>query len=171
MVRYSGYYSDLESFFETAMMRSAGVLKPIDGKIILNMGPGQKEIARSIELGLPDWDASCGEIPFGDNCVDGIHAYHFLEYVPDPILMLQEFQRVLRPGGLVNICVSYYSGQMAFHDINYKNFFCETTWKYIFENPYYDRCEGKWLFRVNFNVIIGVLERNMVLLTQLEKRE
>jgi len=171
-VKYDGVYETLERFFEVATMQSAGELKPITGDLILNIGPGKKVITGTVPLGKPEWDANIADyIPCGDETVDGIHAYYFLEYVDDPIYMLQEFQRVLKPGGLVNISEPYYSCQLAYHDISYKNFFCETTWHYIFENPYYDRCEGEWLFKVNFNIIIGVVERNLFLLTQLEKRE
>ena len=171
MVKYYGKYETLEGFFDIAAMRDVGELKPIVGETILNIGPGKKEIYGTIPLGKPEWNADFDRIPFGDGFVDGIHTYYFLEYVKDPIAILREFQRVLRIGGLVNIAVPYYSSQFAYHDISYVNRFCETTWKHIFENPYYDRCEGEWLFEVNFNVIIGVIERNLILLTQLEKVE
>ena len=40
-----------------------------------------------------------GEFPIEDNCYDLIVADYVMEHVEDPILMLKEINRVLRPGG------------------------------------------------------------------------
>jgi len=177
-VEFDSVWNTIEEFFGAATMRSPGILKPIEGELVLNAGPGKKMLRNTIPVGLPEWDADYNRLPFKDNTVDGIHTYFLLEYVQDPVKVIKEFQRVLKPGGLVNIAVPYYSCQLAYHDISYKNFFCETTWKYLFDNPYYDRADWEhydkeklWLFKVNFNIIIGVIERNMFMLTQLEKQE
>src|SRR3974390_560851 len=79
----------------------------------LNIGAGNKIIRDSIPLDLPGWDADRDPIPFKDENIGTIYAFHFLEHVVDPIRMLLEFQRVLIVGGVVNIVVPYYSANIA----------------------------------------------------------
>lgn len=42
-------------------------------------------------------------LPFGDNSFDRLIATHVLEHMPDPHLVLAEWSRVLRPGGVMSI--------------------------------------------------------------------
>jgi predicted SAM-dependent methyltransferase len=46
-------------------------------------------------------------IPFADDCVDFVYSSHFLEHLfrPDALRLLRETHRVLRPGGVVRVCV------------------------------------------------------------------
>ena len=92
----------------------------------------------------------------------------------NPFAVLLEFQRVLMPLGIVNIVVPYYTSQMQAHDLTHKHVFCEDTWKNLFAQPYYVRYSDgeeseplEWKFNIGTNVIIGVVERNLALLTQL----
>lgn len=144
---------------------------------ILNLGAGKKSIHGATPLDLPSWDADTDPIPYEDESIAGIHAYHFLEHLKNPVAMLAEMQRVLMPRGVVNICVPYYTSQMQAHDLTHKHVFCEDTWKNLFACPYYDRYyvgDGdrrpmEWKFSICTNIIIGVVERNLALLTQLIK--
>lgn len=136
-------------------------------RYILNLGAGTKQIPNAISMDLPDWDADCMPIPFEDETVIGIHAYHFLEHVDDPIAILKECERVLHVGGVMNIVVPYYRSQLAFQEITHKHYFTEDTWRSIFDNPMYPK--GEWQFMVRTNVIMGVVERNLALVTQLVK--
>jgi len=45
--------------------------------------------------------ADAAELPFADECFDGVVANHMLYHVPDRRRALDEFRRVLRPGGLL----------------------------------------------------------------------
>ena len=69
----------------------------------------------------------------------------------------------------MNIVVPYYSSQMMAHDLTYRHAFCEETWRIIFRNPYYKQAGSpeEWKFDVGLNVIIGIVERNLCLMTQL----
>jgi hypothetical protein len=141
---------------------------------VLNVGAGYKVIRDSVSLDLPEWDADNDPIPYDDGTVAGIHAYHFLEHVANVPRMMMEFQRVLMPLGVVNIVVPYYTSQMQAHDLTHKNVFCEETWRNLFACDYYDRYDKdgepfKWKFSVCTNVIMGVVERNLALVTQLIK--
>lgn len=137
--------------------------------LILNIGAGKKHVAGSIPLDFPEWDADYQRIPYNDEVVAGIHCYHFLEHCARPVAVLLEFQRVLRVGGCANIVVPYYNSSMQAQDLDHKARYCETTWKTLFTNPYYDKNRVDWKFAVGTNVIMGVVERNLCLVTQLIK--
>ena len=140
-----------------------------DYSVILNLGAGNKHIDQAIPLDYPDWDADTDPIPMEDETVSMIHAYHFLEHCADPVHVLYECQRVLIPGGHINIVVPYYTSQMSAHDLDHKHVFCEETWKNTFNCPYYNKRPIKWRLQVHLNLIIGIVERNICLMTQLQK--
>lgn len=162
----------LAEIFELGMDRA---IKPAiydvdpDTNLVLNLGPGNKRIDGTIALEYPHWDAEKDPIPHLDGTIQQIHAYHFLEHLADPRVVLAECQRVLRVGGHMNIVVPYYSSNMASQDLDHKSFFTEDTWKTLFSNPYYDKNRNgvDWKFDVHLNVIMGVAERNLALVTQL----
>lgn len=137
--------------------------------LILNLGAGNKSFPQAIPLDLPEWDYHDG-IPYPDESVSMIHAYHFMEHVDCPVKMLLEIQRVLMPGGVANIVVPYYNSQMQAQDLDHKSQYCEMTWKTLFANPYYDKNRVEWKLDVGLNIIIGIVERNLCLMTQLIKR-
>lgn len=103
------------------------------------------------------------------NFLAGIHAYHFLEHLHDPRRMLREMQRCLMPGGVINICVPHYWGSMAHHDLDHKHNFAVDTWSNTFSAPWYDKDREGWQLRIHFNMLMGVTERNVAILTQLVK--
>jgi SAM-dependent methyltransferase len=144
---------------------------PDDPGPVLNIGCGEKHIVGATHLDLPEWDADKQGIPFSDSHFQTIYALHFLEHIQDPIRQLREMQRVLKPGGHLNVAVPYYSTQGAFHDLDHKSFWCEETWRHTFNNPYYAKDHDGWNFTVGANFIIGILERNVLLISQLIKDE
>lgn len=139
----------------------------------LNIGPGNKHVkgyGTTMELELPAWDADYDDIPCSTGTVDTIYAIHILEHLRDPLRLLRECQRVLKPGGHLNVGVPYYRAQVAFLDIDHKSFWCEETWKNIFENEYYAKNHGGWEFDIGTNLIFGIVERNVMLMTQLIRK-
>lgn len=161
---------DFKTLFNYAMDRDAGEIYPFPVGTILNLGAGNKFIPGTVSMDYPVWDADTDQIPYSDNSIDGIIAFHFLEHCTDPVWILQESQRVLKSGCLMTICVPYYSSQMQAQDLDHKHQFCEETWKVLFENSYYDKNRINWQFDIGFNLICGIKERNLCLLTQLIKR-
>lgn len=161
----------LNQIFALGMARTIKEIRPWDESgVVINLGAGKKHIIGAKSYDLPDWDADVDDIPEEDNSVDCIHAYHFLEHVANPIAMLQEFQRVLKVGGVANIVVPYYTSQMQATDLTHKARFCEETWRNTFQNEYYDsEFTNTWMLTVNVNVIMGIVERNLCLVTQLVK--
>jgi SAM-dependent methyltransferase len=139
-----------------------------NGKV-LNLGAGSKIIPGAIPIDYPQWDADYEPIPYDTESCVLIHAYHFLEHIKDPIKVLRECQRVLVPGGVMNIVVPYYNASIAAMDLDHKHQFNEDTWKTLFSNQYYSKNHEGWSFRVHFNLICGIVERNLCLMTQLVK--
>lgn len=161
-------------FFLHAMKRTLPRILPmpdpkISGNIVLNLGPGNTQIPGTRPLDLPYWNADTMPIPEEDGTVDGIHAYHFLEHVADPITMLREIQRVLRVGGVCQLVVPYYTSQNWAQDLTHRSSWCETTWQNLFRNDFYSTRREGWRLHEGFNLIVGQTERNLVLLTQLVK--
>jgi SAM-dependent methyltransferase len=171
---FSGSIKNIEDFFYVGMDRELNkLINPSECKKKLNLGGGNKEIDGFINLQLPEWNADIDELPFDDCSVSHIYAFHFLEHLNNPVNLLMECNRVLMNGGVMNILVPYYSSQMAHQDLDHKKFFSENTWRMLFNNKYYNTAHGiifEWGLEVVFNIIIGIEERNLVLLTQLIKK-
>lgn len=136
--------------------------------IHLNIGAGASVIPGAFPLDWPRWDADTDPIPYHDGTVAVIHAYHFLEHCANPVAMMREFERVLVPGGLLNIVVPHYSCTMAFHDLDHKHYFTLDTWKILLDTPYYSKY-GKWRLALTFNAVMGIVDRNLAILTQFTK--
>lgn len=160
----------IQDLFELGMKRRLPGLLEMPEGLILNVGAGNHEIRGTEPIDIEHgWDADHYDLPFPEESVAGIHCYHFLEHVADPIGVLADFQRVLIRGGVVNIGVPHCSGEMAFQDLDHKNFFTTETWQKLFANPYYDKYKIRWQFRVHINFVMYIVERNAMLFTQLEK--
>lgn len=161
----------IQQLFRIGMDRDIpDLINPV-GDTILNLGAGNKKIDNTIPLDFPEWDGEKDNIPYDDESVDHIFAFHILEHLSNPVKCLIECQRVLKVGGTLLVVVPYYVSQMACHDLDHKKFFCEETWKILFKNPYYDKNKVDWKFEIGLNIIIGIVERNLALMTQLIKNK
>tara|TARA_Y100000310_G_scaffold297008_1_gene329703 strand:- start:327 stop:818 length:492 start_codon:yes stop_codon:yes gene_type:complete len=160
----------INELFQHGMDRHLPELIPVNGEVILNLGAGNKLISGTIPLDYPGWDGETDDLPFDDEGVDHIFAFHFFEHLNNPVRCLYDCQRVLKPNGTLNIVVPYYTSQIAYQDLDHKKFFCVETWRTLFRNPYYDKNSLEWEFEIGLNVIIGVVERNLALMTQLIKK-
>ncbi len=163
----------IQDIFQIGMARHIPDIVPfpdIKGHI-LNLAPANKPIKETVGVGRPECDFDKDPLPFLSDSIRGIYAFHVLEHLHNPLYLLSEMQRVLVPGGSVLIVVPYYNSQMMAHDLDHKHVFCEDTWKQIFNNPYYDdKAKGyDWKFKIGLNIIIGIVERNLCLMTQLVK--
>lgn len=159
--------SDPMDLFEIGMDRVVPGIRPVMGGTILNLGCGTKKLMGTVPLDLPDWDAEKDPIPYNDSRVSHILAFHFLEHIQRIVPLLRECERVLVPGGTMSIVVPYGVSDGGLQDLDHKHFFTEDTWKNTFNNNYYKK--DPWRFEVQFNMIMGVVHRNLALVTQLVK--
>lgn len=161
----------IQELFLLGMKREVQQLIEPQGTI-LEFGPGASPVPGAMGLEYPKWNGEMDAIPWPDESVDGIYAFHFFEHLPGTsvIRLLREVERVLRPGGILTAVVPYYRSQFAFQDFDHKSIWTEENWKILFGTPYYSKNrETPWRLRVHFNLIIGIVERNLALMSQLIK--
>ena len=160
----------LIDFFNLGMFRYVPKFQhKVNVETVINIGAGIKHIDGAMSLDLPEWDADTMAIPFGDDMVDIIYALHFLEHVKEPIKLLRECERVLRPGGVINVVVPYYRSQIAHVDLDHKHYFTERTFNNLFKNDYYEKNHQNWRLAVGLQLIMGLEERNICLFAQITK--
>ena len=82
---------------------------------------------------------------------------------------MKEAERVLKTGGYINIVVPYYASSLQASCLDHKSSFNERTWSNTFEQYSYDNGTDDWKLKVHLNLIIGIEERNLALMTQLVK--
>lgn len=171
MPKYGSLPYELTDLFEQGSDRDLPVFNQIEptNMPVLNLGAGNKRVGNSVPLDWPNWNAETDSIPYYDESVGGILAYHFLEHLKDPRPVLREASRVLAPGCPMNIVVPHYMGTIAFHDLDHKSFYTSDTWKNLLDQPYYDKDRIGFSFRIGTNLIMGLSERNLMLVTQLIK--
>ena len=141
----------------------------------LNLGAGKRHIGQAQPLDLEHgWDADTNAIPWRTASVFGIWAVGFFEHLERPVKALAECQRVLRPGGIINIVTPHALSDCFAKDLYHHHGFTEETWQNLFDNPYYDNAypDGggvEWKLKVHACFIMGVEWRNLALFTQLVK--
>lgn len=161
---------DIHELFELGFKRELPKVKGAPMGIRINIGAGKQVIPGVENLDYPEWDAEKDFLPYKDNSVSTIHAYHILEHISNIIPLLRECQRVLKSGGVMNIVVPYYNSQLMAEDLDHKTSFTEETWDTLFKNDYYFKDKEGWRFVTGVNLICGLKERNLCLMTQLIKR-
>lgn len=174
--------SDIVDIFRWGMKRNiVAPIDPMPNGPILNLGAGitktswpQKWANRVVDLDMPEWDADKEGLVklYAENSIAGIYGFHFLEHIESPDWFLQECQAVLQVGAPATFVVPFYRTQLAHQDLGHKHFFSEETWRTLMQNDYYDSSLGKkyqWHLYIGMNVLIGVAERNIALMTQFIK--
>lgn len=167
--------NDLWGHWDIAMDRFVpGWVPPLadHGLKSLHLGAGFKLIDGWDNLDYPEWDPEDPEyvLPYGAETVGAIACHHTLDHLtPDAVIRsLIDWQRVLAPGAAATIVVPHYSSQLANECIQHKSRFGIDTFRNIFSERQYNHWPPmQWDFRINFNMLLGVTERNLVQVTQL----
>jgi SAM-dependent methyltransferase len=139
---------------------------------VLDLGCGYFPCPQAnVALDYPEWDAETYHLPYRDESVGGVFAFHFLEHLTDWPRMLREIQRVLAPGCPLTVVVPHAMATFAWQDASHKAFFVLDSWKNLLHNDYYKRLEGEgWMLRIGLNITIAITEHNTAIMTQLIKR-
>lgn len=187
---------DFEDHFDIAMVRERPYWEHANGVpgASIQLGAGMKTIDGWENLEYPQWNADMYMpapgysaeyyLDYGmenidklkyvrdDESVRRIATYHTLDHLtPDQVIhSLQEFQRVLSPGGVITNIVPHYMSQLANECIQHRSRFAIDTFRNIFSERQYKQFEEfDWNLRVGYNMVMGLTERNLVLVTQLIK--
>lgn len=108
----------------------------------LNLGCGKKRIDGYINIDInpdvnPDLEHDIRKgLPYGDNSIDEVRAYDFLEHIPlgETIFVVEEIWRVLKPGGLLDHLTPSTDGRAAFEHPDHKSFWNINSWKYFWDD-------------------------------------
>lgn len=167
-----------EDLFLTGLDRVLPNLIDDPGGISVGLGEGGASVKSSgssagnhYPLGLPSWCWPRDPIPFGDGSVSIVHCYHFIEHVSgeDAIKLLMEVQRVLKVDGVFQYCIPLANTELANQDLTHKSYWTESSFRNLMNNEWYDPsgCLFEWKLRRHYQVIAGIVGRNLVLLGQL----
>lgn len=87
-----------------------------DEKLILNLGSGTKIVRKDV-INVDAYPfsgvnivADISDLPFADNSIDIIISEYTLEHVKNPLKVMQEIHRVLKPDGKIYITVPFVAG-------------------------------------------------------------
>lgn len=126
-----------------------GILGQLDSlrNIRLEIGCGpKKKIPGAIGIDALDYDEVdivgdafdvLRHIP--DSCVDGIHSFHFLEHVYNLQELVDEFARILKPAGDLEIVVPHFSNPYFYSDPTHRIFFGLYTFCYYADESLFER--------------------------------
>ncbi len=165
----------IEEWFKIGMKREIVPPLPIPlGEKTLILGAGNEDLGGT-RLDLPDWDGDDDPIPEETGSVSLIWANHFFEHLRTPLNCLGECQRVLKPGGQLNIVVPHAMSELYADNIDHHTSFSENTFKHLFQETYYNTTlksrVKRWQFRIHTVFILGIVWRNMSVFYQLVKED
>lgn len=72
--------------------------------------------------------------PFRDNCFDRLLAIHAIEHVADVMATMEEFHRLVRPGGTVRIETPHYTDFSSFCDPTHRSHLNSFSFRYFGED-------------------------------------
>jgi SAM-dependent methyltransferase len=72
--------------------------------------------------------------PFADRTFDGLRAIHVIEHLTDVIRSMEEFHRLVKPGGRVRIETPHYTDFSSFCDPTHKHHLNSFSFRYFGEN-------------------------------------
>lgn len=69
--------------------------------------------------------------PFADRSFDGLRAIHVIEHLTDVVRAMEEFHRLVRPGGRVRIETPHYTDYSSFCDPTHKHHLNSFSFRYF----------------------------------------
>lgn len=88
--------------------------------------------------------------PFADRSFDGLRAIHVIEHLSDVVGAMEEFHRLVRPGGRVRIETPHYTDYSSFCDPTHKHHLNSFSFRYFGDNHggfgYYSQAKFREIF-------------------------
>lgn len=161
---------DALDLFQLGMKREVAPF--IVGLCVVNLGPGESHIPNTMELDWPGWNGETDPMPYGDESIDTVLGFHFLEHLTTPgvVNVLRETERVLKIGGTAIFMVPHASQSMAYQDLDHKTFYTEDSFRLLFANAYYAKMRPvPWRLTIRTSFLMAVALRNLAVFVQLQK--
>ncbi len=105
--------------------------------LILDLGCGKKKRVGTIGVDFSDrhdadviHDLNNFPYPFSSSSVDHIYLDNVLEHLDNPLHVMEEIHRILKPYSTVKVIVPYFRSAYAFHDPTHKHFFTVESFSY-----------------------------------------
>lgn len=106
-------------------------------KIILDLGCGKKK--RQGAIGVDFSDRHDADVihnlnhfpyPFENESVDDVYIDNCLEHLDEPMKVMEEIYRIVKPKGFVKVIVPYFRSVSAFTDPTHKTFYTVESFSY-----------------------------------------
>jgi SAM-dependent methyltransferase len=105
---------------------------------ILDLGSGPWKYPGSISVDWnkevnPDivWDLNVLPYPFNDDEFDLVYASHVLEHLDNPVKVIEEIWRILKPNGMLIVKVPHFSCRTAYGNPEHKHYFSSLFFDYF----------------------------------------
>jgi SAM-dependent methyltransferase len=160
------------SIAEAGLDRFINELEQIPDGPRINLGAGNKEILDTTPVDVEHGWLAGNRMEFEDESVAAIYAFHFFEHLDkwDIIDTLRECERILMVGGSLFTVIPHWSAELAYKDLDHKSHWSEGTWDNLFNNTYYDGTMPRdWRLREHATLLMGLVQRNLVIVSQLVK--
>jgi ubiquinone/menaquinone biosynthesis C-methylase UbiE len=112
---------------------------------ILDLGCGKKKREGAIGVDFSDrhaadviHDLNVFPYPFNDEEFDEVYLDNVLEHLKDPIRVMEEVYRILKPRGTVKVITPYFRSVWACIDLTHKHFFTVDSFAYF--DPHHPIC-------------------------------
>jgi SAM-dependent methyltransferase len=113
------------------------VYRVSDEPVAIDLGCGKRKAPGYVgidKVDLPGVDIVCDVatdgIPFPDSSVDIVRAHDVLEHLPNPLSVMNEIYRVLKPYGLADLRVPSTDGRGAFQDPTHVSYWNQNSFDY-----------------------------------------
>jgi hypothetical protein len=133
------------------------------------LGHGLKHIEGWDHFDLPSYNAEEDAIPAAEASLDGIATYNMLDHISDPRWPLIEAGRVLVDEGWFVSIVPHYLGELSHSCFDHKSQFAVDSWRNALDNKH-DPSQEPIPFDLGFNMIMGLSENNLFLVTQMIRK-
>ncbi|MBM3882347.1 MAG: class I SAM-dependent methyltransferase [Verrucomicrobia bacterium] len=159
--------------FPNAWRRRAQFVREMTGRVVLDIGCGRRKLPgaigvdrRVVSIAGPelqrdvDHDLLAFPYPFPDDYADGVHCSHVLEHLPPTQKVIEEFYRLLKPGGRLYLECPHFSWVEAYRHFEHCHFFSVGSFDYFHpaNEVYRARFEKLWseIFFDDFTYAIGI---------------